>query len=147
MPDIATNRKASFNYEILESVEAGLMLTGSEVKSLRAGQANLLDSYAISKNGELYLINCHISPYDKAGYMNHEPMRERKLLLKRREMDRLTGKAREKGLTLVPLKLYFKGPWVKVLLGVGKGKKAHDKREAIKRRETNREVARAMKQR
>lgn len=145
MSAVATNRKALFNYQILEEVEAGLILTGTEVKSIRAGHVSLSDSYAVPKGSELYLINCHISPYDKAGYLNHEPLRERKLLLNAREMAKLIGKSYEKGLTIVPLKLYFKGAWAKVLLGVGKGKKFHDKRESIKRREADRESARAMR--
>ena len=138
MAELANNRKAYFNYEILETVEAGIQLTGSEVKSLRAGKVNIGDSYAIAKASGMFLINCHIAPYDHAGYMNHEPMRERKLLLHQKEIDRLMEKASEKGLTLVALKLYFKGPWVKALLGVGRGKKSHDKRDSIKRREADR---------
>ncbi len=145
MSDIAQNRKARFNYEILEDVEAGLVLTGSEVKSMRAGKVNIADAYAIPKDGALYLLNCHVAPYDKAGYTGHDPLRPRKLLLKEREMLRLFGKVQEKGLTLVPLKLYFKGPWAKVLLGLGKGKKMHDKRESIKRRDSEREVSRAIR--
>ena len=145
MSDIATNRKASFNYEILETVEAGVMLSGSEVKSLRLGQASLADSYAIAKGREFYLINCHIAPYDKAGYLGHEPRRERKLLLNAKEIDRLLGKATEKGLAIVPLKMYFKGAWAKVLLGLGKGKKQYDKRESIKRREADRDMSREIR--
>lgn len=145
MSDIATNRKARFNYEILDTVEAGLVLTGSEVKSARAAQVSLTDAYAIAKQGALYLINCHIAPYDKAGYMGHEPRRERKLLLRQKEFAKFLGKATEKGFALVPLKMYFKGAWAKVLIGVGRGKKSHDKRETIKRREADREIARDMR--
>lgn len=145
MADIATNRKASFHYEILETLEAGLVLTGSEVKSLRAGRATIAEGYAVQKGAAFYLIGCHIAPYAYAGYSGHDPLRERKLLLGQQETVRLMGKVQEKGLTLVPLKLYFKGAWAKVLIGVGRGKKHHDKRATIKRRESEREIARAIR--
>jgi len=142
---IASNRKAHFNYEILEKFEAGISLVGSEVKSLRAGNANLSDSYAVIQNNEAFLLNCHISPYTQAGPFNHDPLRTRKLLLHRHEINKLIGKTQEKGLTLIPLRLYFKKGRAKVELGLGKGKKLYDKRETIKRREQDREMAKAMK--
>jgi SsrA-binding protein len=142
---ISENRKARFHYHILEKFEGGLVLVGSEVKSLRDGKADLADSYAEVKNGELWLVNCHIAPYSGANQFNHEPMRPRKVLMHRREIDRLMGKVQEKGLTLVPLSLYFKGGRAKVDLGLGKGKKAFDKRETIKRRESDRELRRLTK--
>ncbi len=142
---IATNRKAHFHYEILEKLEAGLSLLGSEVKSLREGKANLADSYAMIHNNEVFLYNCHINPYKNSGQFNHEPMRSRKLLLHRSEITKLIVKTQEKGLTLIPLKLYFKKGKAKVELGVAKGKKIYDKRETIKRRETDRDMEKAMK--
>jgi SsrA-binding protein len=143
---IATNRKAHFHYEILEKFEAGMILVGTEVKSLREGKANLSDSYAIIQNNEAYLLNCHISPYPNAGPFNHEPLRTRKLLLHRNEINKLIGKTQEKGLTLIPLRLYFKKGKAKMEIGLGKGKKLFDKRETIKRREQDREMAKALKQ-
>ena len=142
---IAENRKARFNYEILEKLEAGIALLGSEVKSLREGGGNLADSYAHFDKGELWLANSHIAHYKAANQFNHEPTRQRKLLLHRREMDRLYGKIQEKGLTLLPLALYLKNGRVKVELGLGKGKKAHDKRDTIKQRESDRELKRVKK--
>jgi len=141
---IATNRKANFQYQILEKFEAGLVLQGSEVKSLREGKANLNDAYATFHRGELFLYHCHISPYVHAGPFTHEPLRARKLLLHARELDKLQGKIQEKGLTLIPMKLYFKRGKAKVELGLGKGKKLFDKRETIKRREQDREMARSL---
>jgi SsrA-binding protein len=143
--NIATNRKAYFQYEILEKFEAGLSLLGSEVKSLREGRANLSDAYAIIRNHEAFLLNCHISPYSHAGPFNHDPIRTRKLLLHHHEIDKLLGKTQEKGLTLIPLRLYFKKGKAKAELGLAKGKKLYDKRESIKRRELDREVGKAMK--
>jgi SsrA-binding protein len=143
---IATNRKAHFHYEILEKFEAGLCLVGSEVKSLREGKANLSDAYAIIQNNEAFLLNCHISPYSNAGPFNHEPTRTRKLLLHRSEINKLIGKTQEKGLTLIPIRLYFKKGKAKMELGLGKGKKLFDKRETIKRREQDREMAKILKQ-
>jgi SsrA-binding protein len=142
---IASNRKAHFNYQILEKYEAGLSLVGTEVKSLREGKANLSDAYAIIRNDEAFLLNCHISAYSHAGPFNHDPLRTRKLLLHRHEIEKLIGKTQEKGLALIPIRLYFKGGKAKVELGLGKGKKLYDKRETIKRRETDREMAKAMK--
>lgn len=143
---ICENRKARFNYEILEKFEAGIVLMGSEVKSLREGRGNLSDSYAMVSKGEVWLVGSHIAKYPAANQFNHEEKRERKLMLHRREIDKLTGKIQEKGLTLVPLAMYFKGGKVKVSLGLGKGKKLHDKRETKKRRESERELRRIVKQ-
>ncbi len=143
---ISDNRQARFLYEILDTYEAGIQLMGSEVKSIRAGKINLQDGYALIRNGEAWLINVHISPYQASGnYFNHEPRRTRKLLLKRKEISKLIGQVEQKGLTLIPLKMYFKGGWIKVSIGLGKGKKLHDKRETMKRRDDQREMARAMK--
>jgi len=144
--NISENRRARFNYEILEKFEAGIVLTGSEVKALREGKGQLSDSYAMASRGELWLVNAHIAKYQPAGLFNHEEKRERKLLMQRREIDRLVGKIQEKGLTLVPLSLYFnKTGRVKVSLGLGKGKKLHDKRETKKRQEVDREIRRVIK--
>jgi SsrA-binding protein len=142
---VARNRKARFEYEILDTVEAGISLLGPEVKSLRAGNANLTDSYAAIRRGEVYLRNAHISPYEQASRANAEPTRERKLLLHRAEIARLEGKLAERGFTLVPLELYFRRGRVKVLLALVRGKRRHDKREAIRRREQDREVQRAVR--
>jgi SsrA-binding protein len=139
---IATNRRARFDYEILDTFEAGIVLVGPEVKSLRAGRANLSDSYAIVRRGEAWLLNCHISPYDKAGRDNPNPRRERKLLLHRAEIVRLQGKLGEKGLTLVPLQLYFKNGRAKAQLGLARGKRTYDKRQTIRTREEEREMKR-----
>lgn len=142
---IAENRKARHEYEILERIEAGLVLTGSETKSLRAGKGNVAEAWVRMEGGEAWLVDAHISPYPQAGpYQNHVPTRPRKLLLKAEELVRLQKRTQEKGLTLVPLVLYFLGPWVKVELGLARGRKLHDKREAIKEREGEREARRAM---
>ncbi|HEY2388188.1 MAG TPA: SsrA-binding protein SmpB [Candidatus Binatia bacterium] len=144
--NIALNRKARHDYFIDETFEAGIVLTGSEVKSLRDGRANLKDSYARIGNGEAILMNVHISPYDPAAGANHEATRSRKLLLHRREIDRLLGKLREKGLTLIPLRLYFNARGrAKVELGLAHGKRQYDKRQTIKEREARRETARAVR--
>ena len=143
---ISDNRQARHLYEIFETYEAGIELVGTEVKSIRAGRVNLRDGYALIRNGEAWLINVHISPYQASGqYFNHDPRRSRKLLLHRKEISKLIGQVERKGLTLVPLKMYLKGSWVKVVIGVGRGKKLHDKRETLKRRQADREMARAMK--
>ncbi|OKH26056.1 SsrA-binding protein [Hydrococcus rivularis NIES-593] len=143
---ISDNRQARFLYEILETYEAGIELLGTEVKSIRAGKVNLRDGYALIRNGEAWLINVHISPYEASGqYFNHDPRRTRKLLLHRKEISKLIGQVEQKGLTLVPLKMYFKGSLVKVSLGLGRGKKLHDKRETLKRRQDEREMARLLK--
>ena len=144
---ITVNRKARHDYHIQESFEAGIVLKGSEIKSIRAGKVNLSDAYARPENGELWLYNSHIASYDAASYNTHEPIRPRKLLLHRKEIDDLASKVMQKGLTLVPLKLYIKHGVAKVELGVAKGKKVYDKREAIARRDADREVERAMKYR
>ncbi|HUI27906.1 MAG TPA: SsrA-binding protein SmpB [Candidatus Kryptonia bacterium] len=144
---ITINRRARHDYFIEESIEAGLVLSGSEVKSLRAGKANLKDSYARIERGEAWLANAHISEYNPAAQFGHEPTRKRKLLLHAKEIDRLTGKVKEKGLTLIPLRMYFRHGRAKVELGLGRGKKQYDKRESIKERESEREVDRAMRRR
>ena len=144
---VAENRKARFNYDIEEKLEAGIMLLGSEVKSLRTGKANIADSYAASEGGELYLINAHIAEYTQAGRANHEPTRRRKLLVHRREMGRLTGAIQREGMTLVPLRLYFNARGIaKVQLGLAKGKKLHDKRQADKDRDWKRQQGRIMRE-
>ncbi|MBW4498128.1 MAG: SsrA-binding protein SmpB [Scytonema hyalinum WJT4-NPBG1] len=143
---VSDNRQARYLYEILETYEAGIELTGTEVKSIRAGKANLQDGYALIRDGEVWLINAHISPYTASGqYFNHEPRRTRKLLLHREQIRKLIGKVEQQGLTLVPLKMYLKRGWVKVSIALGKGKKIHDKREDIKRRQDQRDMQRAMK--
>ena len=143
---VATNRKARHDYHILETYEAGMALVGSEVKSLRAGKANLKDSYARLKNEELYLFHMHISPYEEAAQFGHDPTRPRKLLMHKREIRRLLGKTVEKGLTLVPLRLYFKGSHAKVELALVTGKRKYDKRAAIAEREAKRALERAFKE-
>ncbi|AFY87067.1 MAG: SsrA-binding protein [Chroococcidiopsis cubana SAG 39.79] len=143
---LSDNRKARFLYDILETYEAGLQLMGTEVKSIRAGKVNLQDGYALIRNGEAWLINVHISPYTNSSqYFNHDPRRTRKLLLHRQEIRKLIGKVEQQGLTLVPLKLYLKRGLVKISIGLAKGKKLHDKREDLKRRQDQREIQRAMK--
>lgn len=145
---ICENRKARFNFQITENFEAGLMLVGSEVKSLREGGSHLSDAYASVKNGEMWLLQAHIAPYKHASLVfNHDPARPRKLLLHKEEIDKLIGKINEKGFTLIPLKLYFKEGRVKVDLGLAKSKTHEDKRATIKKRETDREVRRALKNR
>ena len=142
---IARNKRARFDYEILEQWEAGIVLTGTEVKSLRAGRATINDAFGVVKDGEIWLLNMHVPPYEQGNQFNHDPARTRKLLLHRREVRRLIGAVERQGLTLVALELYFKGSHAKVRLGLGKGKKVHDKRETIRRREGEREIARALK--
>jgi SsrA-binding protein len=142
---IATHRRARFDYEVLERVEAGLVLRGPEVKSLRAGKASLSDAYGVVRRGEAYLVNLHISPYQAASRENPDPRRERKLLLHRKEISRLGGKLQERGLTLVPLSLYWKDGRAKVELGLARGRRRHDKREAIRTRESDRELARIVR--
>lgn len=144
---IARNRKAFHDYEILDKLEAGIELRGTEAKSLRNGQVQMADSYARIEDGELFLIALHISPYEKTAYGNHEPTRKRKLLVRRREIRRLTGKLNERGLTLIPLSLYFRRGWAKVELGLARGKRQYDKRQDIKRREHQRQMQRAMARR
>ena len=144
--DVATNRQAAFRFNLLEKIEAGIVLQGSEVKSLRNGGVQLKDAYAEVTDGEVWLRNMHIAPYDPARE-NHDPERPRKLLLHKREIERLIGKTAEKGLTIVPTRVYFKGPRAKVELAVAKGKDMYDKRRAIKERDTKREVERALSER
>jgi SsrA-binding protein len=144
---IATNRKAFHNFEILETCEAGLVLRGTEVKSLREAQVNFKDCYAAIDNGEAWLIGCHITPYHHGSDANHDPERRRKLLLHRREIGRLLGKVAERGLTLVPLRLYFKEGRAKIELGLARGKKLHDKRAAIRERDERREMAKEARER
>jgi SsrA-binding protein len=143
---VSDNRQARFLYEILETYEAGIELKGTEVKSIRQGKSNLRDGYALIRNGEAWLLNVHISPYQSSGeYFNHDPRRTRKLLLHKQEIRKLIGKVEQKGLTLVPLKMYLKNGLVKVTIGLGKGKKLHDKRDDLKERQDKREMDRAMK--
>ena len=144
---ICVNRRAWHDYFIDETFEAGMVLTGSEVKSLREGRANLKDSYARIAKGEAFLVNAHISPYPAANQFNHEPTRTRKLLLHKREIRRLTGRISERGLTLIPLRLYFKKGRVKAELGLARGKKLYDKRETMRKRAVQREVERSLKSR
>ena len=143
---VATNREAYHNYHILETYECGIALTGTEVKSIREGRCNLKDSYGQVRDGEAWLFNAHISHYSHGNRENHEPTRTRKLLLHKAEIDKLLGKTQEKGLTLVPTRLYFKNGRIKLELAVGKGKKLYDKRETERRRESDREVRAALKE-
>jgi SsrA-binding protein len=147
MPAIATNRQASYRYNLLDKWEAGLVLTGTEVKSLREGKAQLKDGYASVRDGEVWLYNVHIPPYAPATRENHEPERPRKLLMHRGEIERLIGKTKERGLTLVPTRLYFRGPRAKVEIALARGKDQGDKRHAIKEREMKREMERAIRRR
>lgn len=143
---IAKNRKARFNYDIVDKFEAGLVLVGTEVKSLRDGTVNLKDAYGKVRNGEIYLLNCHISPYFAGNRMNHDPERPRKLLLKKRQIRRLIGKLTEHGFSLIPLEMYFNKKGIaKVMMGLGKGKAKYDKRHVIKERDVKRDLARDLK--
>ena len=142
---VARNRRARFEFDLLESIEAGIVLTGTEVKSLRNGKASLEESYAGLENGEVWLYGCDIPEYLQANRMNHKPKRPRKLLLHRREIDKLVAKAAEKGLTLVPLKLYFKDGVAKVEISVARGRKLYDKREALKKQDARRDIDRALR--
>jgi SsrA-binding protein len=143
--NIAENRKAYHDYHILETFETGVVLLGTEVKSIREGRVNLRDSYARAENGEVFVYNIHIQPYSHRGYAEHDPLRRRKLLLHAHEIRKLVGKTIEKGMTLVPLRMYFKDRKVKMALGLAKGKQLHDKRETIKQREIERETRAAVK--
>jgi SsrA-binding protein len=140
---VASNKKARHDYSILDTYEAGMALTGTEVKSLRAGRASLVDAFAQERHGELYLHGMHIPEYTQGTWTNHEPRRTRKLLLNRLEIDRLVGKTRESGLTMVPLQVYFSDGWAKVEIGLAKGKKTYDKRQDLAKRDADREIARA----
>jgi SsrA-binding protein len=144
---IASNKKALHEYFVVQKFEAGIVLTGTEMKSLRAGKANLKDAYVLLKNEEAYLFGAHISPYTHGNLQNHDPERTRKLLLNRRELDKLYSETAEKGLTVVPLRLYFKGSRVKAEIAVVRGKKQYDKRDTERTRELDREAAQAMKER
>ncbi|WP_217588634.1 SsrA-binding protein SmpB [Lentibacillus saliphilus] len=144
---LAQNRKASHDYFIEETYEAGIVLQGTEIKSVRGGRINLKDSHAVIDRGEIKLINMHIAPYEQGNRFNHDPTRTRKLLLHRKEIDKLTGLTQQQGYTLVPLKVYIKNGFAKILLGLGKGKKKYDKREDLKRKQMKREVDRAIKER
>ncbi len=141
-PIVARNRKARHDYHILDTWEAGLVLTGTEIKSVRAGKVSLKGAFGIIRDGELWLEGVNISPYESGGYTNHEPDRPRKLLMNQREIRRLIGALQQKGLTLVPLDMHLTKGWAKVTLGLGRGKKLHDKREDVKRRDAAREAAR-----
>jgi len=142
---ITKNRKARFNYFIEETFEAGIVLQGTEVKSIRDGKISLSDSYADFRSGELFLINCHISPYTHSYYDNHEPLRKRKLLLKKRELRRLEGKVLQRGFTLIPTRVYLKRGLIKVEIGLAKGKRSYDKRETMKKRDQERDIRASLK--
>ena len=144
---IATNRKAYHDYEVVDTLEAGIVLTGTEIKSIREGRVNLRDGFAIIRGGEVWLLNVHIAPYAGGNRQNHEPRRERKLLLHRREINRLAGRVQEKGWTLVPLRLYLKDNKAKIELGLVRGKRQYDKRESIAQRDFEREIQREIKSR
>lgn len=144
---VATNRKAYHNYFIQDSLEAGIALTGSEIKSIREGRVSLGEAYVRPEAGEIWLLNAHIARYEPGGYLSHEPTRPRKLLLHRKEINILTGKVREKGLALIPLKLYIKDGRAKIEVALGRGKKLYDKRESIARRDAEREIQRTVKRR
>ena len=146
MKVVATNRKAHHEYHILDSYEAGLVLTGSEIKSVRAGRVSLGEAYALVRNNELWLINCHIAPYDQASHLNHEPRRDRKLLVHRRQLERLAQDTREPGHTIVPLKMYLRGKWAKVEIALVRGKRQYDKRQAIAKQEAKRRISRTLKE-
>ncbi|MGI9141496.1 MAG: SsrA-binding protein SmpB [Gemmatimonadaceae bacterium] len=144
---LARNKRALHDYHVVESWEAGLMLTGTEIKSLRTGQANMSDAYGIVRDGEVFLLNLHIPPYEQGNQFNHDPTRTRKLLLHKKEIKRMIGAVERQGLTLIPLELYFKRGKAKVALALGKGKKLHDKRADEKKRDDQREMARALRSR
>ena len=144
---VARNRSARHEYQILDTWEAGLVLTGTEVKSLREGKVNISDAYGTVRDGQVYLINMNVSPYERGGYVNHEPTRSRKLLLHKREIRKLIGGVERQGLTLVALELYFKGGRAKVRIALAKGKKLHDKRDDSRRKDAERDMARALRQR
>jgi len=145
--DVATNRRAGHKFELLDRFECGIELLGTEVKALREGKAQLGDAYAVIERGEVWLRNAHIPPYAPASTTNHDPERPRKLLLHRHEIERLVGRSQRRGLTLIPTRIYFKGPWAKVELALARGKEQHDKRRAIKDRDTRREIDRALSER
>lgn len=144
---VARHRRARFDYHILETWEAGLVLTGTEVKSLRNGKANIAEAYGIVRGGEVFLLNVNIAPYEQGGYVNHDPTRLRKLLLHKKEIRRLIGAVEREGLTLIPLELYFKAGKAKVRVGLAKGKQLHDKRDDSKKKDADREIARVFRKR
>lgn len=145
--EIAVNRQAFHNYDILERFEAGLVLTGTEIKSAREGRVNLKDAYGMVKGGEVWLLNCHISPYSHGTYANHDPLRTRKMLLNRKEINKLIGRTTERGLTLVPLRLYLKGGRLKCELALAKGRKVYDKREVSRQKTIDKETKQALRDR
>jgi len=145
--DIAVNRQAFYNYDIIEKFEAGIVLTGTEIKPARDGKVNLKDAYGFVKTGEIWLLNCHISPYSHGNYANHDPLRTRKLLLKRSEINRLVGRTTERGLTLVPLRMYLKEGRLKCELALAKGRKLHDKREVSRQKTIDKETKQALSER
>jgi len=145
--DISVNRQAFHNYDIIEKFEAGMVLTGTEIKSARDGRVNLKDAYGLVKAGEIWLLTCHIRPYSHGNYANHEPLRTRKLLLKRSEINRLIGRTTEKGLTLVPLRLYLRNGRLKCELALAKGRKVHDKREVSRQKTIDKETRQVLKER
>ena len=145
--EVARNRQAFHNYEIIEKFEAGLVLTGTEIKSAREGRVNLKDAYGIVKSGEIWLLNCHISPYSHGNYANHDPLRTRKMLLRRSEINRLIGRTTERGLTLVPLRMYLKNGFLKCELALAKGRKVHDKREVERKKTIDKETKQALSER
>lgn len=144
---LAQNRQARHDYTILETIEAGIALTGTEIKSIRKSKINLRDGYATIRNGEIFLQNVHISPFEQGNIFNHDPLRTRKLLMHKKQIASLAGQVKTAGVTLVPLKVYLKNGYAKVLIGVAKGKKAYDKREALKQKDMKREIERALKDR
>lgn len=143
---VATNRKARHDYYILDTYEAGMILTGSEIKSVRAGRVSLREGYVTARNGELWLVNCYIAPYDQANRLNHEPRRDRKLLMHRRQINRLARDVQEPGYTIVPLRMYLKDNWAKVEIALVRGKRQYDKRQAIAKREADRRIRRTLKE-
>ncbi len=144
---IAQNRKARHDFTIIDTIEAGIVLKGTEIKAIRASRINLKDGFARVRNGEVYLSNVHISPYEQGNLFNHDPLRTRKLLMHRKQIDRLIGETKNTGVTLVPLKVYIKNGFAKVLIGIAKGKKQYDKREDLKRKDMKREIDRTLKNR
>lgn len=144
---IAQNRKARHDYAIIDTIEAGMVLQGTEIKAIRNGRINLKDGFARVRNGEVYLHNVHISPYEQGNLFNHEPLRTRKLLMHKKQITRLIGETKNTGITLVPLKVYIKNGYAKVLIGIAKGKKQYDKREDLKRKDINREIDRTLRNR
>ena len=147
MKVVATNRKARYDYHILDRYEAGMVLTGSEIKSVRAGRVSLREGYVTVRDGELWLVNIHIAPYDQASRLNHEPRRDRKLLMHRRQINRLARDLQEPGCTVVPLRVYLKNNWAKVEIALARGKRQYDKRQAIAKREAERQIRRTLKER